>query len=125
MDETTGAKKTTRTKKTAAVQSTTTSQDVQSVISSPSVSQSSITQVFDDLTAKINTSKQEFDSLQIEIAQVKQDWVREQKQHDLELVQQRTQEELERKREQETYEYSTALIRKRNAIKPNPAGMMI
>ena|SRR3989344_4358982 len=97
-------KKTTRTRKTMEVSSPTPS----SVASS-----SDITQVFDNLMNSIIVNRQEFDNLQKEIAQVKQDWAREQKQHQLELIQQRMQEDLERKREQETYQYEAILTRKR------------
>lgn len=109
---TTTAKKTTRTRKTASAQAAPVS-DTQSVSPILVGSKTSITKSFDDLNAVIIQSKQEFDSLQKEIAQTKQDWEREKKQHDLETTQQKHQEELERKREQETYQYTTNLTRKR------------
>lgn len=99
-------KKITRARKTVSTQNASTPQDIQIV-------QTEITQDFDELVAKLAKSKQEFDNLQKEIAQVKQDWSREQKQHELEFAQQKTQEELERKREQETYQYNINLSRKR------------
>lgn len=111
MDEQTASipKKTTRTRKTV-----TQSVPISIEASLPSVVPSSAaTQIFDDLINKLIKSKQEFDNLQKEIAQVKQDWSREQKQHELEFVQQKDQEELDRKREQETYQYNTNLSRKR------------
>lgn len=98
-------KKTTR-RKTAASQTAATPPDMPSP-------QPQIGQNFDEVVDKIIQSKQEFDNLQKEIVQVKQDWVREQKQHEADLVQQKSQEELERKREQETYQYNTNLSRKR------------
>lgn len=111
MDEQTvsAPKKTTRVRKTAA------QFDPASIEINPSAiaPSSAVTQVFDDLINKFIKSRQEFDNLQKEIAQVKQDWSRGQKQHELELVQQKNQEEVERKREQETYQYNTNLSRKR------------
>lgn len=113
MEESTPAvKKTTRTRKTASAQ-TTSASDTQPVSSILVNSQTSITKLFDELNSKIVESKQEFDNLQKEIAQVKQDWAREQKQYEIELTQQRSQQDIERKREQETYQYNTSLSRKR------------
>lgn len=106
MEESTPAvKKTTRTRKALSAQTDPVTQDVQS--------QTTVPQTFDELFDKLIQSKQEFDSLQKEIAQIKQDWTREQKQHELELSQQRMQEEVTRKRDEETYQYSTSLARKR------------
>lgn len=104
-------KKTTRSKKTTTAQ-TTVAEDVQSTNITPSA-QSGVTADFDELVAKLVKSKIEFDNLQKEIAQIKQDWSRDQKQRELEVLQSNTQEELERKREKETYEYETSLTRKR------------
>lgn len=94
MDEqvATTPKKTIRVKKTAPLQSATILQNTQPVNAVN----------FDELVTRILQSKQEFDSLQKEIAQIKQDWVREQKQHEIEIA-----------REQETYQYNTSLTRKR------------
>lgn len=113
MDETvtTIPKKTTRSRKTATAQ-TAVAEDVQST-NNTSATQTGVPQDFDELVAKLVKSKIEFDNLQKEIAQIKQDWSREQKQHDLEVLQRNTQAELERKREEETYQYNTALARKR------------
>ncbi len=111
MEESIPVKKTARIRKTTPTQ-TTTVQDIQST-NITSATQTGVIQDFDELVAKLVKSKIEFDNLQKEIAQIKQDWSREQKQHELELVQQRTQEELESKREQETYQYNTILLRKR------------
>lgn len=105
-------KKTTRSRKTA-IQADTASVEANLITPSPVVSSSSIIQIFEDLMTKLIKTKGEFDNLQKEIAQIKQDWSREQKQHELEVVQRNTQEELERKRENETYQYSTSLLRKR------------
>ncbi len=97
-------KKTTRTRKTVPTQTDPVSND-QSV--------TSVSQIFEDLTAKIIQSKDESDLLQRQIEQAKTDWVREQKDHEIENSQRNTQEELERKREQETYQYNINLDRKR------------
>ena len=105
-------KKTARTKKTATQSA---GASVETTVSSPVLAAQSaaIIQVFDDLMSKIIRGKQEYDNLQKEISQIKLDWVREQKQHEVEIIQQKTQEELERKRENETYTYNTTLSRKR------------
>lgn len=105
-------KKTTRTRKTAA-QLTPMPVDTQSKVDSSVTPSAAVSQVFDELMTKLIQSKQEFDNLQKEITQMKQDWVREQKQYELELSQQKNQQELERKRDRETYEYATTLTRKR------------
>ncbi len=105
-------KKTARTRKTDSVQSSSTNV-ISSTPSATSVSETSITKIFEELTIKITQSKQGYESLQRQIEQTRQEWVREQKQYEVELSQQKTQGELERKREKETYEYSTTLARKR------------
>lgn len=62
-------KKTIRTRRTVSTQTVSTPQDIQIV--------NDISTDFDELVAKLAKSKQEFDNFQKEIAQVKQDWVRE------------------------------------------------
>lgn len=101
-------KKTTRMRK-ASTQTT----SISDTGSTTSSTQSPLTSVFEDLIAKISQSKSEFDNLQREIERTKTEWVREQKQHEVEIAQRNTQEEVERKREQETYQYNTSLARKR------------
>lgn len=112
MDEqvTTTPKRTTRTRKTATP--TTTVSEIQSTVTTPANS-SSVVKLFEELAAKIMESKSEFDALQRQIEQTKLEWTREQKQHEVDLIQRNTQDELERKREEETYQYDTSLIRKR------------
>lgn len=62
---------------------------------------------------KIFTDLQsEFELLQKDITQTKESWIAEQKAHIKEIEAQNIQEELERKRKQETYEYETARKRK-------------
>lgn len=105
-------KKTARTRKTASVQSSLTDL-ISSTPSTTNVSESSTTKLFEELTVKIAQNKQGYESLQRQIEQTRQEWVREQKQYEMELSQQKDQGELERKRENETYQYNTVLARKR------------
>lgn len=104
-------KKITRVRKTtsptAAVFNTT------STASSAITLQSAVSQIFEDLISKISKSKQEFDAVHRQIEQTKQEWIDERKRHEAELSQQKAQEELERKREQETYQYNINFSRKR------------
>ncbi len=114
MDEAvTTVKKTTRTRKTPSIQ-TDPAQSSNPSVSDPLVTpQALLSQSFDDLMTKVVQSKQEYDIVQRQISETKEGWAREQKQHEVEISQQKAQEELERKREQETYDYSTSLSRKR------------
>lgn len=106
-------KKPARTRKSTIPQAKSVQGDTQSVSIPQAAPQLLVSQTFDDLVRQIVQSKQEFDNLQKEISQIKKDWKGEQKQHEMEIAQQKIQEDLERKREQETYAYNTALIRKR------------
>ncbi len=106
------AKKNTRTRKTVSTQDTSIA-DVQSPAVVSSTKQTPINKLFDELSAEIIERKLEFDNLQKEIFQTQQDWVRETKQYEIEQTQQKVQAELERKREEETYQYNTTLVRKR------------
>lgn len=94
MDETvtTTPKRTSRTRKTAPILTVSDQQDLQTANTIPVASHTQITQNFDELVTKLIQTKGEYDNLQKEIAQIKADWAREQKQHELELVQQKTQE---------------------------------
>ena len=87
MDEQTTVipKKTTRIRKTTA--QSTSAIEASSSVPMPAVLSDGVTQVFDDLINNLIKNRQEFDSSQKEIAQVKQDWIREQRQHELELSQ--------------------------------------
>lgn len=113
MEESTPAvKRTARTRKTVSTQDTSIV-DVQSPAATSSAKQTPINKLFDELSAGIAESKLEFDNLQKEIFQTKQDWIRETKLYAVEQTQQKAQAELERKREEETYQYNTTLARKR------------
>lgn len=105
-------KKTIRTRKTASESVSQTLESSPSVV--PSATKSTIpSRVFDDLLIKLTQAKVEFENLQKEISQTKEEWDREKKQNEVELNHQKTQEEVERKREQETYQYNISLSRKR------------
>ncbi len=105
-------KKIARTRKTVSTQDSSIA-DVQSLANASSAKQTPINKLFDELSASIAESKLEFDNLQKEIFQTKEEWIRETKQYEIEQTQQKTQSELERKREEETYQYNTTLARKR------------
>ncbi|MBI2338014.1 hypothetical protein HYU95_02420 [Candidatus Daviesbacteria bacterium] len=67
---------------------------------------------FNILIKSISELQAEFERLQKEISQTKEVWLIEQKAHQKSLEDRNIQEELERKRNQETYEYETARKRK-------------
>lgn len=105
-------KKTARTRKAVSSEDASIT-DVQSASVVSGAKQTPIIKLFAEVSAKIDESKMEFDNLQKEISQTKQDWIRETKLYEIEQTQQKVQSELERKREQETYQYATSLSRKR------------
>lgn len=76
----------------------------------PDSSPSSTT--FIDLINKISGVQQEFERLQKDIEQLKQTWLKEQKNHEEEITIRNKQEELERKRVQEAYDYDFSRRRK-------------
>lgn len=65
----------------------------------------SVGSAFSDLIRNITEARDEFVSLQKTMEEVKEAWVREQRAHELERVERDHQEEVERKRELEAYEY--------------------
>ena len=69
--------------------------------------------IFADLLHAINDSKEEFMSLQRQIDEVRESWSKQQQNHDNAIFERNQQEEIARKREKETYEYETALARKK------------
>lgn len=69
--------------------------------------------LFDNLLTNLFETKAEFESLQHEIATVKESWKKEQEDHKREVGERNTQEEIERQREKERYEYETQVIRKK------------
>ena len=70
-------------------------------------------EAFTDLLNKVSETKNEFENLQKEIAEINESWIREQTTHELQLRERNQQEETERKRNQELYDYETMLLRKR------------
>lgn len=102
-------KKTTRARKASV-----------SVESSPAVKQDPLIknlkayeESFVNLLDAISASKEEFLSLQRQIADVKDAWIKEQREHEIASVEINQQEEISRKRDNETYNYDTALLRKK------------
>lgn len=112
MTETTipAVKKTSRTRKATAVTST----SINSSFVTPQPSNLNETlEAFASLLEKINKTKGDFEKLQKEISDTREGWVKEQKQHQQEVMEMTKEEELARKREQETYAYETGLQRQR------------
>lgn len=110
MDEPAVIKKTTRTRKaaTAPVDENTTP--------APKLSPPSAHSPIDTFTLLINQLNQqrnEFENLQKEIAAVRELWLKEQKDHETEVNTGNQQQDLERKREEETYLYEKAREHKR------------
>lgn len=68
---------------------------------------------FTNLINKISEVKAEFENLQKEVTEVKESWIKEQQNHELQTQERDKQEEAERWRNQELYEYETTLTRKR------------
>lgn len=73
----------------------------------------SIIQSFTDLVDKVLEAKVEFEKFHKEITETKELWVKEQKNHELKIQERDQQEEIARKREDETYRYERDLVRKR------------
>lgn len=69
--------------------------------------------LFDKLLNDIFNTKNEFEELQRDIAAAKGLWKKEQEEHKRQIAERDTQEEIERQREKERYEYETQLIRKK------------
>lgn len=72
-----------------------------------------VQEVFTDLIRKINQSQNDFEKIQKEISQIRQSWDQEKKAHEIELIQREQQEQLDRKREQEAYDYELSRSRKK------------
>ncbi len=68
---------------------------------------------FINLVNTINASKEEFSFLQKEIADVKDSWIKEQKDYETQVRERNEQEEITRTREKETYAYEISLLRKK------------
>lgn len=95
-----------RTKKATEDQSVEES-EVTGNIAVASVKATSKTDLFTVLIKEISDLQSEFEKLQKEIIQTKETWIVEQKAHQKELEDRNIAEELERKRNKETYEYET------------------
>lgn len=103
-------KKPTRARKTIQETSSTL---ITQVSASQSTNLKTIFETFTLLLDKIEKAKDEFESLEKEIEEIKQKWEKEQKRHEQEVLEKRHQEEIERKRGEETYQYETLLSRKK------------
>lgn len=66
-----------------------------------------LTNIFSQLIEKLAQTQKEYENLLKEIAEVKINWIKEQKDYESEILSRSQQEELARKREQETYTYET------------------
>ena len=108
-DSTSAAQKTTRAKRTTKSQTDEGSKTQPSAPGQPVI----IPSTLNELISQINQIQAEFENIQKEISQTKEKWVKEQNEHEAELVQRKTQEEQNRKIEQEIYEYELLRNRKR------------
>lgn len=79
----------------------------------PIKSVSSLTNTATKLIAEITDFRDQITSLEKSIAETKERWEKEQKEYVQEMHEQNQQEEIARKREEETYQYETKLTRKR------------
>jgi chromosome segregation ATPase len=109
---TTTVKKTTRAKKTAATPSVEAIPVAKPVSSSPK-NLKAYEDSFADLLRSINTAKEEFMALQKEIDEVRESWNKKQRDHEIAIAERDQQEEIARKRENETYNYETSLAHKK------------
>ena len=73
-----------------------------------------LSQIFSDLLSLIREASIDFEKLQKDISETQEVWLREQNEHSRDITERDHQEEVERKREQETYFYNTSLTRKRD-----------
>jgi len=80
----------------------------------PSSKQIDVThESFSILLTNIEEARREFDTLQRDISQTREEWLKEQKDHEAAVVERDRQIEVERKREEETYRYEFALRMKK------------
>lgn len=108
-ESTTTVKKTTRARKTSVSADSSPMAKPDALIKSIKTYEES----FVNLLNTISISKEEFSFLQKEITGARETWVKEQQDHEREVVERNQQEEVARKREAETYTYEAALIRKK------------
>jgi chromosome segregation ATPase len=104
-------KKTTRARKTAVSSVEATS--FVKPVSSPVKNLKTYEDSFTEMLRSINTAKEEFMALQKEIDEVQESWNKEQRDHEIAVAERDQQEEIARKRENETYAYETELFRKK------------
>ncbi len=102
-------KKTTRARKTAVSSEEAITASVPSLVKNLKTYE----EAFVNLLNAINASKEEFSSLQKEISNVKDLWIKEQKDHEVLSQERNQQEEIAKKREAETYAYEISLSRKK------------
>lgn len=100
-DTTSAAPKTTRTKRVTKAKP---AAPFQTQPSDP-IEPTSISQTINELTVEFKKIQTEFENLQKEITDTKEKWIKEQKDHESEMVQRNLQEEQNRKIQQEIYEY--------------------
>jgi len=107
-EATTIPKKTTRSRKTSSSSAASTL----ALATPPSKALRVLEELFTDLIKSISEAKEEFVGLQKEIEETKLSWEKEQRMHQQQLAERDQQEELERRREKEAYEYETHRARK-------------
>ncbi len=103
----TGVRKTTRLRKTTLVAEPT----MPDATLSPKILKPA-EDVFTKLIVTITTAREEYEALQKQIAEIKEAWEKEQRIHATIIRERDQQEEVERRREKELYEYETTLKRR-------------
>lgn len=71
-----------------------------------------VSELFTELISTIDEDKTSFDTLQKEILEIRESWTKEQARHETAVKERDQQEELERRREREAYEYELGKTRK-------------
>ncbi len=110
MDEQVAVKKISRARKTII---DTKPEPVPQIDSIPTIQLHSKKDIFNTLSEEIKKLKDQFDVLEKEIAETRQEWIKEQKVHQQEMEERERQENLGRKHEQELYQYETNLAHKK------------
>lgn len=100
MTETSAPIKRTRTRKTACPAA-----PAPGEVLSPALDFPRILEGFVSLLEKINKAREDFEALEKEMTLKKEAWVKEQKRHDQEVLEKKQEEEFQRRKEKETYEY--------------------
>lgn len=108
MADTAPVKKTTRRKTSATADSPT----EPAVVTASPRNVKVVSQLFTDLLSTIAEDKTSFETLQKEIIEIRESWIKEQARHEEEMRQRDLQEELEHRREREAYEYELAKTRR-------------